>query len=133
MPRNQTGLGLLTVALLVGVGALASNCTPGSMRHVKTPLASGMTVAVESLEGGRIQIKRARRQLIVDLAQEISGCTGRLYDSVTNEEYESTPSFEIVDKTERAPYTYLVLPYWPRRLPIVMCKAGVVLVDRTPH
>jgi hypothetical protein len=66
-------------------------------------------VAVESLGGGRIQIRRARRTLNVDLAQEISGCTGRLYDRTVNEEYESTVGFQIVDETKKASYTYLLL------------------------
>jgi hypothetical protein len=107
--RNQGGLGLLTVALFVGLGAFVSNCTFWSARHVEVPPYSGTTIAVESLGGGSIKLKRARRKLIVHLAQEISGCTGRLYDSVTNEEYESTPSFEVVDETEKTPYIYLVL------------------------
>lgn len=109
MLKDQRSLRLLAVALLLGAAALASNCASWRARHVKTPLDGGTTVAVENLDKGRIQVKRARRTLVVDLAQEISGCTGRLYDRSVNEEYESAVSLEIVDETEKAPYTYLVL------------------------
>lgn len=109
MVKNQRAFGSLALALFLGVAVLASNCTPWSQRHVKTSLKGGTTVAVESLGRGRIQVKRARQKLIVDLAQEISGCTGNLYDRTVNEDYKSAASFEIVDETEKVPYTYLVL------------------------
>lgn len=109
MLKAQRGLGLLALALLLGVAVLASSCTSWSTHPVKAPLAGGAPVAVESLDEGRIQVKRARRKRVVDLALEISGCTGRLYDRSVNEEHESAVSFEIVDETEKAPYTYLVL------------------------
>lgn len=46
---------------------------------------------------------------MADLAEEISGCTGRLYDPMVNEESEGGADLEIVDETTKAPYTYMVL------------------------
>lgn len=45
----------------------------------------------------------------MNLARQVSGCTGRTYDLTVNEEYEAGVDFEIVDEAEEVPYTYLVL------------------------
>jgi hypothetical protein len=73
------------------------------------PLKGGTLVAVENLGGGRIQVKRSHRTLAVDLAQEVAGCTGQLYDPTVEEKSDSDVTFEIVDEAERAPYTYVLL------------------------
>ncbi|HEV8577722.1 MAG TPA: hypothetical protein VGX68_01470 [Thermoanaerobaculia bacterium] len=68
-----------------------------------------MPVAVENLNEGRIRLERAGHRLVLNLARQISGCTGQTYDRTVNEEYDAEVDFEIVDEIEGAPYTYLVL------------------------
>ncbi len=87
--------------------ALAGGCASGKV--LKAPPNGRMPVAVESLDEGRIRLKKAGRKLVVDLSPEISGCTGRVYDLTVKEEWEARVGFEIVDETEKAGYTYIVL------------------------
>jgi hypothetical protein len=107
--KTQKTLGLHALVFLFGVAVLASSCARWNSDHVTTPLEGGTIVAVKSLGRGRIQLERDNQELIVDLTQEISGCTVDLYDPTVKEKYKSAASFEIVDATEKAPYTYLVL------------------------
>ena len=94
---------------MLGAIALGESCVSEASRRLKAPPTGRMPVAVENLNQGRIRMDRAGRRLVVDLAREISGCTGRTYDLTVHEEYEGGVGFEIVDETEKAPYTYLVL------------------------
>jgi hypothetical protein len=66
-------------------------------------------VAVESLKGGRIRIERVGRRKVVNLAREVSGCTGELYDLTTGERSEPAVEFELLDETEKDSQTYLLL------------------------
>jgi hypothetical protein len=105
-PRSSKAV---AVALILGVVALGESCASGAPRRLKAPPNGRMPVAVDNLNEGRIRLERAGHKLVLDLAREISGCTGRRYDLAFHEEYEPGVGFEIVDETERAPYTYLVL------------------------
>lgn len=67
------------------------------------------SIFLKDLDNGRIRLTRGSQKLVLDLARDISGCPGRVYDPSTNEEYAGGASFEVVDETEKAPYTYLVL------------------------
>ncbi|HEX4961239.1 MAG TPA: hypothetical protein VF173_10410 [Thermoanaerobaculia bacterium] len=107
--KDQRGLRVFAAALLLGTITVTGSCTSWRVPSLKGPPNGSMPVAVEGLKGGRIRVERAGRKLVVDLAQEISGCTGRTYDRTVNEEYAGGVGFEIVDETERAPYIYLVL------------------------
>jgi len=107
--EDPGSLKAVAVVLILGVVALGESCASGASRRLKAPLHGRMLVAVDNLNKGRIRLDRDGRRLVVDLAREISGCTGRTYDLTVNEEYESSVDFEIVDETEKAPYTYLVL------------------------
>lgn len=99
----------VSTALLLGAIGLAGGCAAGKAHPLRPPTDSSMLVSVESLDEGRIRVRRAGRKLLIDLARDISGCTGRAYDHTVNEEYEASVGFEIVDETEKAPYTYVVL------------------------
>jgi hypothetical protein len=109
VPKGQRGLKVFATALLLGTIPLAESCTSWRSHSLKVPPNGRFPVAIESLDEGRIRVKREGRKLVVDLVREISGCTGRTYDRTVNEEYEGGAGFEIVDETEKAPYIYLVL------------------------
>jgi len=64
---------------------------------------------VEPLGEARIRIQRGGERLELDLAREISGCSGPLFDQSVNETYEGGASFEKLDEAQAGPYTYLVL------------------------
>jgi hypothetical protein len=107
--KGQRGLEVLSIALLLALIALSGGCTSSSEPALDKSPDDKMLVAVETLDEGRIRVERGGRMLVVDLVQEISGCTGRIYDPTVNKEYGSGVVLEIVDETERVPYTYLVL------------------------
>ena len=99
---------------LSGLLVLAG-CASRAARHVEVPPGMKMPVAVEDLDSkGRIRLQRGSQRLVVDLGRDISGCKGTLYDLTVHEEYEdmSGASYGLVDETERAPYTYVVLLAW---------------------
>jgi hypothetical protein len=92
-----------------------AGCASRGARHVETTPGMKTPVAVEDLDSrGRIRLHRGSQRLVVDLGRDISGCKGTLYDRTVNEEYEemSGASYGLVDETERAPYTYVVLLAW---------------------
>jgi hypothetical protein len=107
--EDPGSLKAVAVALIFGVVAFGESCASEASHRLKAPPNGRMPVAVENLDKGRIRLDRDGRRLVVDLAREISGCTGRRYDLTVNEEHEAGVDFEIVDETEKAAYTYLVL------------------------
>jgi hypothetical protein len=66
-------------------------------------------VAVETLQEGKIQLLRAGETRVVDLTREISGCKGETFDSSTKEKYPGGSTVEVVDETEKGPFTYVLL------------------------
>lgn len=66
-------------------------------------------VAVEALQAGKIQLLRGEETRVVDLSREISGCKGATFDPSTKEKYPGGPTVEIVDETEKGPFTYVLL------------------------
>lgn len=98
-----------TLALiLVGV-AVANSGASLVPQPLKAPPKGQAPIAVDSLDKGRIRIHRAGRKRVLNLGREISGCKGRLYDPMTQESSEAEVGFEIVDETEKPPYTYVLL------------------------
>jgi len=105
----------LSMALLSGILAVGAGCASRAVRHVEIPPGMETPVIVEDLDSrGRIRLQRGRQRLVVDLGRDISGCKGTLYDPTVNEEYEdiSGASYGLVDETEKASYTYVVLLAW---------------------
>lgn len=100
----------IALALVLGVLALdGSRASAGEPRPPDAPRRGENPVAVKGIGEGRIRLTRASQKLVLDLGREISGCKGRLYDPMTKEESEGGVGFEVVDETEKAPYTYVVL------------------------
>jgi hypothetical protein len=109
MLKNCQNWRKLAVLGTFGVLALAADATAAKWRPLPAPSHGGMPVLVDTQSDGRIRVRRAGRTVVLDLSREISGCKGRLYDPTTKEEYEGGVDLEIVEETEKKPYTYLIL------------------------
>lgn len=104
-----------SIVPILGLLALGAGCTSWKALPVETPPGMKTPVVIESLDSGRrIRLHRGSQRLVVDLARDISGCLGTLYDDTVNEKYEdmSGASYGLVDETEKAPYTYVVFLAW---------------------
>jgi hypothetical protein len=101
MVLKRWALGTIALAWMCASAGAAD--PPRSNHHSKTP------VSLKELDEGRLRLTRGSQKLVLNLARDISGCPGRVYDPSTNEEFEGGASFEVVDETEKGPYTYVVL------------------------
>jgi hypothetical protein len=96
---RATGAVLIVGALMLGSAGASAAATPKGR----------WPVAVEVVKEGRIEIARGERRQVVDLTREISGCKGGTFDPSTQEKYPGGPTVEVVDETEKASFTYVLL------------------------
>ncbi len=103
-----------SVVLLLGVLIFVAGGTALEARRLEAPSGIRTPVTIDELggEGGRIRIHRGTQRLSLDLARDISGCTGQQYDPTVNEKYGTGASFGLVDAREKASYVYVVLVAW---------------------
>jgi hypothetical protein len=103
-----------SVVLLLGALIFAAGGTAVEARRLEAPAGVKTPVTIDELggEGGRIRIHRGTQKLSLDLARDISGCTGQQYDRSVDEKYGAGASFGLVDAREKAPYVYVVLVAW---------------------
>jgi hypothetical protein len=100
--------------LLLGVLILAAGGAALEARRLEAPSGIRIPVTIDDLGvKGRIRIHRRAQKLSLDLARDISGCTGRQYDPTVHETYADTgASFGLVDAREKASFVYVVLVAW---------------------
>jgi len=75
-----------------------------------------MSVAVKAFDTGRLEITRGTHKVTLNLHPDIGGCVGYLYDPLEHKRLDRVGvTFDLVDDTERAPHTYLILlaSSWP--------------------
>ena len=103
-----------SAVLLLGILICAAGDTAVEARRLEAPSGVRAPVTIDELggEGGRIRIHRGTQKLSLDLARDISGCTGQQYDPTVNEKYGAGASFGLVDAREKASYVYVVLVAW---------------------
>ena len=89
----------LVTSLAIGILTLA-----GGDASAEAP-----NVTVKGFDNGRVRLVRGSQRAEINLGPDISGCKGRLHDPMTKEESENGLTFEVVDETVKAPYTYVVL------------------------
>ena len=104
--KPEKPLRLRAVPVVLSLGVLVLGMAGAS---AATPSEGGRPVAVEALQAGKIQLLRAGETRVVDLAREISGCKGSTFDPSTKEKYPGGPTVEVVDETEKGPFTYVLL------------------------
>ena len=116
---HQTICSFFAVFLICGSGALApaeSDASTSRGHRLRAPRNVKMSIAVKAFDSGRLEITRSTHKVTLNLHPDIGGCVGYLYDPLEHEKLGRVGvTFDLVDDTERASYTYLVLlaSSWP--------------------
>ena len=87
---------------------LAASCRSVAV-HQSTAIAGGRLPVVSGDSNGVIRIQSAHQTALVDLASEIAGCTGQMYDPTTGEKWDSGVTFAFLDGSQRESLTYILL------------------------
>jgi len=95
-PSSHSSIECFPVALLLIVGACASVIKPG--RLIVTPEPAGF-----------VQLASGAAHVRVDLRGDVPGCLGERYDPTTGERSGSDAALEVLDISNRAGRSYILL------------------------
>lgn len=108
--KSAPSLKPFSVPTGIAIALAAWACTGASAAHRLRPVHADVAgFAVESLGGGRVRLEWRGGQRELALAEDISGCTGELWDHSTEERFDASPELEVLDEVEAGGFGYLVL------------------------